>query len=57
MLTADAMKLLKPDENMMTVSIQDGLVIVQTGKNWFAMTRNQTIEFIQRLANAANSLV
>ena len=56
MLTTEALKLLKPNENMMTVSVREGLVVVEFGDKWFAVNRRQAVELIQSLANAANSL-
>ena len=56
MLTAEAMKLLKPNENLLKIFHQNGLVVVETGENWFALNRSQAVEFIQMMARVVNEM-
>ena len=57
MLNSEAMKLLNPNKASMSIRVDGGMIIIQAEDQWFALTRNQAIDFITSLANAVNSIV
>lgn len=60
MLNGDALGLLQPKNNEgkkpIKISSQDGLVVVEAAGSWFAMSREETIQFIQMLADCLNRM-
>ena len=55
MLNQEALKLLNPNKQSLSIRVDGKLIIVQADDNWIALSRPQAIDFIQSLANAVNS--
>lgn len=57
MLNHEATKLLNPKKQNMSLRVENNMIILQFEDSWVMLSRQQAIDLIQSLANAANSMI